>query len=91
MQWEISIFGLFQNSIEAYPTIECAPNVPDSWSIIESGNFSHVPLMSGANKDEGLMMSLGLYLDEAKFADFSARWRQELCPLIVFHRSVKLK
>ena len=47
--------------------------------------------MIGANKDEALMMSLGLHLDEDRFEDFSSRWKQELCPLIVFHRWAELK
>ena len=46
--------------------------------------------MAGNNKDEALLMSLNLFLDEEKFEDFASRWQQELCPIIVFYRFVQV-
>jgi hypothetical protein len=60
--------------------------IADAWSVIESGNFSHVPLMIGFNKDEGLMGALTIHEKDEVFQELSSRWENELCPVIAFHR-----
>ena len=63
------------------------PFVPrDPWEIIESGEFSQVPLIMGANSDEGLFPTLKFYANETMILQMAANWDKFIAPLLIFNR-----
>jgi hypothetical protein len=60
--------------------------IPDSWRLVESGNFSQIPMLIGSNRDDALMLTLRTHLSDPHFEQLSDRWETEICPAVVFHR-----
>ena len=56
--------------------------------MIESGNFSKVPLIIGTNKDDGLLSAFHIHTNETLFQEISNNWETEMCPAYVFQRFV---
>ena len=63
------------------------PFVPkDPWELIESGEFNHVPIIIGNNKDEGILTAINFHMDPERLADLANRWHNELGPLYIAGR-----
>ena len=63
------------------------PFVPkDPWKMIEAGEFNQVPIIMGANSDEGLFSALNFYLNPDLLEELSSKWESEYAPLYIFHR-----
>ena len=75
---------VFKPEIDDYTSDPFVPK--DPWEIAESGDFNHVPLISGANSDEGLYLVLSTLDDEAFWANVGLHWDNEFAPLVIFHR-----
>ena len=63
------------------------PFVPkDPWELIQSGDFNHVPLIIGNNKDEGIISAINFVTDSERLEDLGNRWLNELGPLYIAGR-----
>ncbi len=63
------------------------PFVPrDPWESIESGDFSHVPLIMGANSEEGLYPILKFHNNETLILQMAKNWDKFIAPLLIFIR-----
>lgn len=63
--------------------------LPDEpYRLLRSGRFHRVPLIIGANSDEGILNVIGYLNGQSKLDEVEERWDQ-LGPLILFHRCVR--
>ncbi len=63
------------------------PFVPaNQWDLIESGNFSQVPIIMGSNSDEGLSSALTYYSNQTLLEELAENWESKYAPLVIFHR-----
>lgn len=63
------------------------PFIPKNpWLIIESGDFNQIPVIVGANHDEGLFSALRYVSNPSLLEDLASNWESEYGPLTIFHR-----
>ena len=75
---------VFKPVVDDFTSDPFAPK--DPWQIIESGEFNHVPIIMGANSDEGLFSAFGFSGNPELLEELSSKWEAEYAPLFIFHR-----
>jgi len=75
---------IFKPVVDNFTTDPFLPN--DPWTSIESGDFNDVPIIIGANSDEGLFPILRYHQNETFIKETSTNWDKIVAPLIMFHR-----
>ena len=59
----------------------------EPWLMFSSGQFNKVPLMYGSNREDGMILTTGLYKDEKMLEELNENWDEEMTALL-FNRSV---
>ncbi len=59
----------------------------EPFALLEQGDYARVPIIIGANRNEGILNVIGYLRGISKLDDVERRW-DSLGPLILFHRSL---